>query len=79
MPSPRPLCQRCNTPIRYFTKNFDAAGKEVWSGRAVRKVWTQWVGYPNSRTPLFCTLRCALSFATLAHGGGYRMTKGGAQ
>jgi hypothetical protein len=39
--------------------------------RVVRRTFFKWRGYPTN-APIFCTLNCALAFATASFNGGYR-------
>lgn len=76
MPEERPRCQRCDTPLKFWTDDTSERVGEWGTRRITRRVFTGWRGYPQWRGPkLFCTLQCALLFAKLAYEAGYRITK----
>lgn len=65
MPAVRPTCACCERKLLFWSS--ETRGPNPNGGTlVVSREWKQWKGYGNREdgtTPLFCTLRCALSFA----------------
>jgi hypothetical protein len=70
LPPVRPKCMRCGTPLKFWTNET----REGRPSRVVRRVFTNWRGYPVV-DPVFCTLRCALAFAVAAVNAGYTIRR----
>jgi hypothetical protein len=75
LPADRPLCEHCGKKLSYFADDLEAkqveTGEHYYDGSAktrrvvTRKRFIRWRGYPRGAVrPFFCTLSCALAFAT---------------
>lgn len=70
LPAERPVCQSCGKNLRPWTDDtFDKSIGYRNGAFPIRRVFTGWQGYPkgHGRKKLFCTLRCAMTFAVTAH------------
>jgi len=72
----RPLCEHCGKKLAYFSDDIEAkqveTGEHYYDGApktrrvVTRKRFIRWRGYPHGAgVPFFCTLSCALAFATI--------------
>jgi hypothetical protein len=81
LPTERPRCAHCNKPLTPWVKDTKEQYRPEEGGlrsRLVRREFDgMWRGYPRrlSPPPIFCTLKCALQFAQLAHEAGYRIVR----
>jgi hypothetical protein len=73
MPSEQPHCPWCNRRLKFWTKDEYKDGKQF--GDVIARTFHAWTGYPNSNTPIFDRLTCAVQFATACHKAGYRRAK----
>lgn len=71
MPAVRPLCVCCHRKLAYFT-NMERA--HSYPFQVVKRTFSFWKAYPHHTRPIFCTLKCALSFAVQVYDAGYRLT-----
>jgi hypothetical protein len=79
LPAERPRCAHCDKLLRPWVtetrENVRPPEGGIRSRVVSRKFDGLWRGYPHSRNPIFCTLRCTLAFAVAAHKAGYRIVR----